>query len=45
MKQTTFKIDKMDCPCEENLIRMKLQSLDTIAKLDFDLANRTLRCV
>ena len=42
MKQTTFKIDKMDCPCEENLIRMKLQSVDTIAKLDFDLANRTL---
>ena len=32
----------MDCPCEENLIRMKLQSVDTIAKLDFDLANRTL---
>lgn len=32
----------MDCPCEENLIRMKLQDDASIAKLEFDLAARTL---
>ena len=31
----------MDCPSEENLIRMKLGSLDFF-KLDFDLERRTL---
>ncbi len=44
MKRTNFKIDKMDCPCEENLIRMKLQENDAIFKLEFNLADRTL-CV
>ena len=42
MKQTTFRIRQMDCPSEENLIRMKLQDMGSITKLDFDLANRTL---
>lgn len=42
MKKTNFKIDKMDCPCEENLIRMKLQDDDSIVKLEFNLANRTV---
>lgn len=32
----------MDCPCEENLIRLKLQNFGNIKRLDFDLANRTL---
>lgn len=32
----------MDCPSEENLIRMKMQDLDNILGLDFDLADRTL---
>lgn len=32
----------MDCPSEENLIRMKLQDLDNILGLDFDLTDRTL---
>lgn len=32
----------MDCPSEENLIRMKMQDLDNIIGLDFDLADRTL---
>ncbi len=32
----------MDCPCEESLLRMKLQENGTIARLDFDLAARTL---
>lgn len=42
MIKTTFKIDKMDCPCEENLIRLKLQDFRNIKRLDFDLASRTL---
>lgn len=32
----------MDCPAEENLIRMKLEGLDEIAELRFDLVNRNL---
>lgn len=42
MQKTIFKISKMDCPSEENLIRMKLSSFSTIKKLDFDIANRKL---
>lgn len=42
MIKTIFKIDKMDCSCEENLIRLKLQDFRSIKKLDFDLASRTL---
>jgi len=32
----------MDCPSEENLIRMKLDGLKGIVNLDFDLENRKL---
>jgi Co/Zn/Cd efflux system component len=32
----------MDCPSEENMIRMKLDGLDTIKKLEFDIENRNL---
>ncbi len=32
----------MDCPSEENLIRMKLEDIPDIEKLDFDIPNRTL---
>ena len=32
----------MDCPSEENLIRMKLDSIHTIQHLEFDLSNRQL---
>lgn len=42
MKKTTFKIDKMDCPCEENLIRLKLESVESIANQEYDLNNRLL---
>lgn len=40
--KSIFSIPKMDCPCEENLIRMKLQEVGGIFKLDFDLAERKL---
>ena len=32
----------MDCPSEENLIRMKLDGLSGIENLDFDIPNRKL---
>ena len=32
----------MDCPSEENLIRMKLSDIDDIKQLDFDLEDRIL---
>ncbi|MFL2578253.1 MAG: cation transporter [Flavobacteriaceae bacterium] len=42
MNQTLFKIDKMDCPSEENLIRMKFEGLSQIKHLKFDLNRREL---
>ena len=42
MNKTIFEILKMDCPSEENLIRIKLDEISSIAHLDFDLSNRRL---
>ncbi len=42
MKKSTFKINKMDCPSEEQLIRMKLEPLSQITFLKFSLAERRL---
>jgi len=42
MNKTIFEITKMDCPSEENLIRMKLDDISGIANLDFDIPNRKL---
>lgn len=42
MKKTIFEITQMDCPSEENLIRMKLDGISSIANLDFDIPNRKL---
>lgn len=42
MKKTVFNITKMDCSSEEQLIRMKLESLTNIQQLDFDIQNRSL---
>ncbi len=42
MKKTIFEISKMDCPSEENLIRMKLDGISSIANLEFDIPNRKL---
>ena len=36
---TTFLIPKMDCPCEEQMIRLTLSSL-SISKFDFDIPAR-----
>jgi Co/Zn/Cd efflux system component len=42
MEKTIFEITKMDCPSEENLIRIKLDGISSIANLDFDIPNRKL---
>ncbi|MGA8853599.1 MAG: cation transporter [Christiangramia sp.] len=42
MNKSVFEISKMDCPSEENLIRMKLDGLTGIKNLDFDIPNRKL---
>ena len=42
MQKTLFKISKMDCPSEENLIRMKLDDIKGIKKLDFNIEQRKL---
>ena len=42
INKTVFEISKMDCPSEENLIRMKLDGISEIKNLDFDIANRKL---
>lgn len=42
MQKTVFKISKMDCPSEENLIRMKLDGISEVKNLDFDIPGRKL---
>ena len=42
MYKTIFEVAQMDCPSEENLIRLKLGEISTIAHLSFDLPNRRL---
>ncbi|NOU62293.1 cation transporter [Marinifilum caeruleilacunae] len=42
MDKTIFEITKMDCPSEENLIRMNLDGISSISYLDFDIPNRKL---
>lgn len=37
-----YRIDNMDCPTEEALIRNKLSGMHGVAKLDFNLMQRTL---
>lgn len=40
MQKTTLHIQKMDCPSEEQMIRMKLEGFENIASLAFDIPNR-----
>lgn len=42
MIKTIFEITQMDCPSEENLIRIKLDEISSIVHLDFDIPNRKL---
>ncbi|NMM39140.1 MAG: heavy metal translocating P-type ATPase [Glaciimonas sp.] len=40
--QVRYRIDKMDCPTEEGLIRNKLESMQGVVRLDFNLLDREL---
>lgn len=40
-----FLIKKMDCPSEEQLIRLKLSETPEILQMQFDIPNRTLRII
>jgi Co/Zn/Cd efflux system component len=42
MQKSIYNIPEMDCPSEENLIRMKLEGLQNIQHLDFDIENHKL---
>ncbi len=42
MLKSEYHIPKMDCPSEENMIRLKLDGLQDIKKLEFDIENRNL---
>jgi len=42
VQKTIFEIPGMDCPSEENLIRLKLEGISGIRNLEFDLQNRML---
>jgi Co/Zn/Cd efflux system component len=42
MEKSIFEITKMDCPAEENLIRIKLEGISSIKYLNFDIPNRKL---
>lgn len=41
-KTVTFRIDKMDCPTEETLIRKRLEPMPGIYGMDFNLLDREL---
>lgn len=42
MQKSIFHIRKMDCPSEEQMIRMKLGAIEGIHTLEFDLPNRRM---
>lgn len=43
--RSQFHIPKMDCPSEEKLVRMVLEPLSGIRKLDFDFKGRNLNVI
>jgi len=46
MHKSVCKIPKMDCPSEENLIRVKSDGMDGIRQLEFDYRfNCLLYCI
>ena len=45
IQRSLFAVPQMDCPSEENLIRMALDDLGEVLSLDFDLSARRLRVV
>ncbi|CZE49414.1 cation transporter [Campylobacter geochelonis] len=45
MKKTVFKVKKMDCPCEERLIRMKFSKIEGVLKISANFGTRELEVV
>ncbi len=45
MKKSVFNIAQMDCPSEEQMIRMKLSEVEKIHQLEFDIPNRKLAVI
>ena len=45
MHRTRFRIAHMDCPAEERLVRMRLEPLEQVADLRFDLPARQLAVI
>lgn len=45
MRKSTYSVAKMDCPSEEQLVRMKLEGRSDVRSLAFDLGQRTLEVV
>ena len=44
-KKTVFHLSKMDCSSEEAMVRMKLDGLDEVEHLDFDLKKRNVEVI
>ena len=42
MQRTTYHVEKMDCVAEEQMIRMRLENVDGVQRLVFDLPARRL---
>lgn len=42
MRKSVFVVSKMDCPSEERIIRMKLEDLPSIKRMDFNIPERLL---
>ena len=40
MDKSLFRVSEMDCAAEESLVRMKLDSLEAVRSLDFDVSAR-----
>ncbi|MDX9923715.1 MAG: hypothetical protein RBS48_03035 [Ignavibacteriaceae bacterium] len=45
IKKSIYHISKMDCPSEERIIRMKLEGIEKIQNLQFDIPNRKLTVI
>lgn len=42
INKSIYRVSQMDCPSEEQMIRMKLQPLSQVKYLQFDISNRKL---
>ncbi len=43
LQQSRFRLAKMDCPSEEQLVRLQLAGMRSVVALDFDLAARCVQ--